>query len=83
MRGRLGKGVATGVTKTGAIASRNMKESNAIHNASQHAKRKQSGVASPKSQSRGVVHAVASDDTNDDDTDEATVEVLEVQVVEV
>ena len=54
-----------------------MKESNAIHNASQQAKRKQSGVASPKSQSPGVVHAVASDDTNDD-TEEATVEVVEV-----
>ena len=73
MRGRLGEGV----TKTGAIASRNMKESNAIHNASQQAKRKQSGVASPKSQSRGVVHAVASDDTNDD-TEKTSVEVVEV-----
>ena len=72
MRGRLGEGV----TKTGAIASRNMKESNAIHNASQPVKRKQSGVVSPKSQSPGVVHAVASDDI-DDDTKKATVEVVE------
>eukprot|EP00935_MAST-01C_sp_MAST-1C-sp1_P002496 g2496.t1 len=54
-----------------------MKESNAIHNASQPAKRKQSGVVSWKSQSPGVVHAVAIDDTNDD-IEKVTDEVVEV-----